>query len=84
MIITHGGVGSILNALKNEKKVIAMPRLAKFKEHNDDHQVEICQKFDRDKYIISCKDFQGLKDAILNYRDYKFKRDPFKNNEVIF
>lgn len=41
LIITHGGVGSILNALKNEKKVIAMPRLAKFKEHNDDHQVEI-------------------------------------------
>ena len=35
-----------------------MPRLSKFKEHNDDHQIEICEKFDRKKYIISCKTFK--------------------------
>ena len=83
LIITHGGVGSILNALKNDKKVIAMPRLAKFREHNDNHQVEICQKLDRCKYIISCKDFQELKDAISNYRDYKFIKYPFNNKRLI-
>ena len=83
LVITHGGVGSILNALKNEKKVIAMPRLSKFKEHNDDHQIEICEKFDREKYIISCQDFQELKEAIYNYRDYKFIRYPFNNERLI-
>lgn len=83
LIITHGGVGSILNALKYEKKVIAMPRLAKFKEHNDNHQAEICEKLDRGKYIINCEDFQGLKDAVSNYKDYKFIRYPFDNKRLI-
>ena len=31
LLITHGGVGSILTGLKNNKKVIACPRLAKYK-----------------------------------------------------
>ena len=60
-----------------------MPRLSKFKEHNDDHQIEICEKFDRKKYIISCKDFKELKEAICNYRDYKFIRYPFNNERLI-
>lgn len=83
LIITHGGVGTILNALKSDKKVIAIPRLAKFKEHNDNHQLEICEKFDKDKYIISCKNFEGLKDAILNYKEYKFIRYPFDNKRLV-
>ena len=32
-IITHGGVGSILDSLKLGKKIIAVPRLKKYKEH---------------------------------------------------
>ena len=35
LIITHGGVGSILTALELNKKVIAAPRLAKYKEHKE-------------------------------------------------
>ena len=31
LIITHGGVGSILSAIKNNKKVIAAPRLKSIK-----------------------------------------------------
>ena len=30
LIITHGGAGSILSAIKKGKKVIAAPRLAKY------------------------------------------------------
>ena len=54
LLICHGGVGSILSALKQNKKVIAVPRLSKYNEHNDDHQIEICDKFDRKGYIKSC------------------------------
>ena len=31
LVITHGGVGSILTALDNNKKVIAAPRLARYR-----------------------------------------------------
>ena len=35
-VISHGGVGSIFTALKYGKKVLAVPRLAKYEEHVDD------------------------------------------------
>ena len=38
LIITHGGVGSIISSLKMGKKVIAVPRLHEYHEHVNDHQ----------------------------------------------
>ena len=38
LLITHGGVGSILTGINYGKKVIAVPRLAKYHEHGNDHQ----------------------------------------------
>jgi len=52
-VITHGGVGSIFDALLKDKKVIAMPRLKKYNEHIDDHQIEICDKLASLGYIIN-------------------------------
>ena len=45
LLITHGGVGSILTGLKNKKKVIAVPRLSKYGEHMNDHQIQIIDHF---------------------------------------
>ena len=44
-VITHGGTGAIIGAIKNDKKVIAVPRLRKFGEHVDDHQLQIIKEF---------------------------------------
>jgi UDP-N-acetylglucosamine transferase subunit ALG13 len=52
-VITHGGVGSIFSALLKGKKVIAVPRLKKYTEHVDDHQVEICEKLANMGYIVN-------------------------------
>lgn len=45
LIITHAGTGSIIKGVKMGKKVIAVPRLSKYGEHVDDHQIEITKKF---------------------------------------
>lgn len=52
LIITHGGVGSIVTALKLHKKVIAVPRLSGFNEHVNDHQIEIVDTFDKQGLLI--------------------------------
>lgn len=52
LLITHGGVGSILTGLKNNKKVIACPRLAKYNEHMNDHQIQIIERFTESGYIL--------------------------------
>lgn len=42
-IISHAGIGTILNAQKNSKPIILVPRLAKFGEHRNDHQLATCR-----------------------------------------
>ena len=56
LIITHGGAGTILSAIKKGKRVIACARLAKYKEHVNDHQIQIVESFSDEKYILGLKD----------------------------
>ena len=55
-IICHGGVGTIFDGLYNGKKILAVPRLAKYKEHVNDHQIQICKQLEDDGYILYYKD----------------------------
>lgn len=71
LIITHGGTGSIINGLTKNKKVIAMPRLSKFNEHNDDHQLEIVSAFEEMGYIKSCDNYNTLVQVIKDIDDFK-------------
>ncbi|MFA4720652.1 PssD/Cps14F family polysaccharide biosynthesis glycosyltransferase [Pyrococcus kukulkanii] len=43
IIISHGGVGSIILALKYGAILVLFPRLSRYGEHNDDHQLEIAK-----------------------------------------
>lgn len=51
-IICHGGVGTILDALKLNKKVIAVARLKLYKEHVNDHQLQIIREYTKLGYIL--------------------------------
>ena len=83
LVITHGGVGSILGALKRGKKVIVMARLQKYNEHNDDHQLEVCEKLAKDGYIISCTTFEEFKNAVENYKSLELKPYKFDNTKLL-
>ena len=74
LIITHGGVGSILSAIKNNKKVIAAPRLKKYKEHTNDHQKEIIEEFVKDGYILGLNDFNKLDKVLIKSKSFKPKK----------
>lgn len=82
LIITHGGVGSILLALKHNKKVIAAPRLSKYNEHTNDHQKQIVEEFGRLGYIIPLKDLTKLDKMLIKSKTFKPKE--FKSNNENF
>ncbi|MGO4927785.1 PssE/Cps14G family polysaccharide biosynthesis glycosyltransferase [Fundicoccus sp. Sow4_F4] len=50
-IISHAGTGALIGALKENKQVIAVPRLFKFKEHTDDHQIQVATMLDELGYL---------------------------------
>lgn len=78
LIITHGGAGSIIQSIRLGKKVIAVPRLQKYSEHVNDHQLEIVKAFKNKGYIIGINDVSELKEALLNVDS--FKPIEFKGN----
>lgn len=69
LLITHSGVATIIAGLKNQKPVIVMPRLAKYNEHVDDHQVQIANSFKKKNFILKYEendDFAGLIEQAKN------------------
>ena len=78
ILITHGGVGSIFTGLKNNKKVLVMPRLAKYKEQHNDHQLEIVEEFTNLGYILSFDDAKSFEKAYKKVNSFKPKK--YKSN----
>jgi len=72
IVITHGGTGAIIGAVKLGKKVIAVPRLAKYGEHVDDHQLQLIKQFDDLNLIYSCKATEDLEIALKTVRNTKY------------
>ena len=64
IVITHGGTGAIIGAVKKGKKVIAVPRLAKYGEHVDDHQLQLVEQFRQSSLICECRNCAELWKAI--------------------
>ena len=66
LVITHGGVGSIMSALRLGKKVIAVPRLKKYGEHVNDHQLEIIDTFKKQGLILGINNVEELSQALID------------------
>ena len=73
IVISHGGSGAIIGALKKRKKVIAIPRLAKYGEHVDDHQLQLLEQFKDLDMIYTCLNCDDIWRAINEVKttDYK-------------
>ena len=83
LVITHGGVGSILAAIKKGKKVIAAARLSKYKEHHNDHQKQIISEFVNLGYVLELRDFNKLGKVIEKSKKFKQKKFESNTNNMI-
>lgn len=83
LFITHAGVGNILSGLESGKKIVAFPRLKKFGEHVDNHQLEIADAFYRGGYVLICKDENKLASAIESSRNFEPRKYKTNNRKFI-
>ena len=82
IVITHGGTGAIIGAVKKGKKVIAVPRLARYGEHVDDHQLQIVGQFKELNLICECQDCAKLEEAIRTVKSTTYNQYQ-SNTQVI-
>ena len=71
LIITHGGTGAIIGGVKKGRKVIAVPRLKRYGEHVDDHQLQIIKQFEEVGFIIPCYDLRKLPECLKKAEQFK-------------
>jgi UDP-N-acetylglucosamine transferase subunit ALG13 len=83
VFITHGGTGAIIGAVKKEKKVIAVARLAKYGEHVDDHQLQLLEQFRELGLIFACDDCSQLEEALEYVKTHEFKKYESNTDTII-
>ena len=74
LIISHGGVGSIMTGLFLNKVIIVVPRLPKYNEHVDEHQFFTTRELERQGKIIAVYEVKNLSKAIERAKTFKPKR----------
>ncbi|OZG68544.1 PssE/Cps14G family polysaccharide biosynthesis glycosyltransferase [Bifidobacterium eulemuris] len=74
VLVTHGGVGTIVKGLKANKPVVVVPRLEQFREHVDNHQIEIADAFAAKNYILKCIDVNSLPSLLYVAETHSFER----------
>lgn len=83
LIITHGGVGSIISSIEKGKKVIAVPRMHEYGEHVNNHQKEIVKDFNDKGYIIGIEKVEDLKQAIIKSKEFEPKKYQPNNEKML-
>lgn len=74
VLITHGGAGTMVDAVKQGKPVIAVPRLARYAEHVDDHQLELVCQLHNQNLLYACPDVEQLPELLHQLESHTFDR----------
>ena len=66
VVVCHGGVGAIITALEQGKPTIVVPRLKKYGEIIDNHQLEIIGMLSKEGKIMAVYDIDQLEKVLEN------------------
>ena len=78
LVIAHSGVGTIITAIHAKKPVVVFPRLAKYKEHVDDHQLQLLHQFDELRIICACYELENFEAEYREIHNKQFR--PYVSN----
>lgn len=84
-IVSHAGMGTIISCLQKNKPILTLPRLAKFGEHVNDHQLANAKIFAEKKYIYPIFSDQELIKMLDNFKKIKVLKnvDDYANEDLL-
>ena len=83
LLVTHSGVGTILSGKNHGRPVIVFPRLKKYGEHVDDHQLDIARAFGKKNLVFMCGENDNLGELIEKARDHSFDKYVSQRTKMI-
>ncbi len=63
LVVTHAGIGSVIDALNAKRPLVVVPRLSRFREHNNDHQLDLAHAVERrgwGRMVLDIDDLDAL------------------------
>ena len=63
-VVMHAGVGSVMISLANGKRPIVMPRMHRYGEHVDDHQLELARRLEANGLVTVVEDAAALAESL--------------------
>jgi UDP-N-acetylglucosamine transferase subunit ALG13 len=69
-IISHAGMGTITAALDSKKPMLVMPRLRKYGEVVNDHQVAIAKKFEQMGHLVVAYNEDDISEKIKTLEQF--------------
>jgi UDP-N-acetylglucosamine transferase subunit ALG13 len=82
VVVCHGGAGAIITALEQGTPVIAVPRLKRYNEHINDHQIELVDALVKIGKIIAVYDIEML-DRALNNPSINSLKETIKDDRLV-
>ncbi len=67
IVITHGGVGTIVQCLDEGKVPLVVPRDPRLGEHLDGHQLEFCARMEAEGRVLVARDDADFRLKVRNY-----------------
>ena len=80
--IVHSGVGTIVQLIKADKKVVVFPRSKKYKEHVDDHQLEIANFLEEEKMVLEAHNEEEMIKCIKALTDFVPQKNKISKNNI--
>lgn len=70
MLISHAGAGTIALALRYRKPLLVVPRLQRYNEHVNDHQVATARKFEELGHVLVAYDMRDIPATLEALRNF--------------
>ena len=82
VVVTQGGIGSVSDSLRYGKPTVVVPRLKKYGEHTNDHQLDLTRELEKEGRIIAVYDIMDLPRAIEKAKTMVVKKGEAKEGVI--
>jgi len=72
-VISHGGAGTIINAMLQKKPLLVVPRLKKFGEHTNDHQLDLAKALEKEGKALAVFEIKDLEKKLSMLKGFRPK-----------
>ena len=90
IVITHAGVGTIMECIENNKDIIILPRKEENGEHVNNHQEEIAFEMEKNGLLYKVDTYEKMKEIVIeliknsnNKKEKKYISNNEKFNDIL-